>query len=275
MTQTATSWLTDLTNKYTPSPSQFDGARSHRASIQARLDYELGVREMFEIGSLRHGTGVWLYSDADFLVSLKGVQPQSPWTMLNKVKQSLQGRFNSTEIVVRRPAVVCKFSDGSVEIVPAYSATSGYLISDPASDGWMKTYPKDHNDYVNRVNNKHNGKTKLLARQLKIWKYERHVPVSSCYLEMRAAQHMDGESSYVALWDLHAALKKMSDANLAAMNDPTGLGSRFGSCSSESNKRDALSKLERAVTRARKARDYARQDDHKNAIEQLTLLFDQ
>jgi hypothetical protein len=67
----------------------------------------------------------------------------------------------------------------------------------------------------------------------------------------------------------------MSDANLAAMNDPTGLGSRFGSCSSESNKQDALSKLERAVTRARKAKDYAHENDHKNAIEQLKLLFAQ
>lgn len=275
MTQTATSWLTELTNKYTPSPSQFAAARSHRASIQTRLDLELGVREMFEIGSLRHGTGVLTYSDADFLVSLKGIQPQSPWTMLNKVKESLQGRFTSTEIVIRRPAVVCRFSDGNVEVVPGYPGTAGYFISDPASDGWMKTYPKDHNDYVNRVNNKHDGKVKLLARQLKVWKYERHVPVSSCYLEMRAAQHMDGESSYDALWDLHAALKKMSDADLAAMNDPTGLGSRFGSCSSESNKQDALSKLENAVTRARKARDYARQEDHKNAIVQLKLLFDQ
>jgi hypothetical protein len=275
VTQTATAWLNALTNKYTPSASQFDGARSHRASIQARLDYELGVHEMFEIGSLKHGTGVWLYSDADFLVSLKGVQPQSPWTMLNKVKASLQGRYTSTEIVIRRPAVVCKFSDGTVEVVPAYPATSGYNISDPASDGWMRTYPKDHNNYVNRVNNDHDGKVKLLARQIKVWKYKRNVPVSSCYLEMRAAQHMDGESSYVALWDLHAALKKMSDANLAAMNDPTGLGSRFGSCSSESTKADALSKLERAVTRARKARDHAKNDDHINAIEQLKLLFDQ
>lgn len=275
MTQTAASWLAGLTNKYTPSPSQFAAARSHRASIETRLDLELGVREMFEIGSLKHGTGVWIHSDADFLVSLKGIQPQSPWTMLNKVKQSLQGRFTSTEIVIRRPAVVCKFSDGAVEIVPGYPDASGYWISDPASDGWMKTYPKDQNNYVNCVNSKHNGKVKLLARQLKVWKYERLVPVSSCYLEMRGAQHMDGESSYAALWDLHAALKKIFDANLAAMNDPTGLGSRFGSCSSESNKSDALSKLERAVARARKARDYAQQDDHKNAIDQLKLLFNQ
>jgi hypothetical protein len=276
VTQTATSWLTELTNKYTPSPSQFAAARGHRASIETRLDLELGVREMFEIGSLKQGTGVRAYSDADFLVSLKGIQPTSVWTMLTRVKTSLQGRFPSTEIVIRRPAVVCRFSDGDVEIVPGYPGASGYFISDPASEsGWMKTYPKDQNNYVNRVNNKHDGKVKLLARQVKVWKYRREVPVSSCYLEMRAAQHMDGESSYDALWDLHAALKKMSDAGLAAMNDPSGLGSRFGSCSSESTKKDALSKLERAVTRARKAKEYAKQADHKNAIEQLELLFAQ
>jgi len=271
VTQTVTSWLADLTSLYTPTSSEFDAARSHRASIEARLDYSLGVREMFEIGSLKHGTGVWRYSDADFLVALKGVQPQSPWTMLNKVKQSLQDRFTSTTVVVRRPAVVCQFSDATVEIVPAYES-SGYWIADPA-DGWMKTHPKDHNNYVNRVNNKHNGNVKRLARQIKVWKYQRNVPVSSCYLEMRATQHMDGENTYSPLWDLYLALKKMSDIELASMNDPTGLGSRFGSCSSESNRQDALSKLERAVSRARKAKDYAEENDHESGVEQLKLLF--
>lgn len=227
---------------------------------------------MFEIGSLRHGTGVWHYSDADYLVSLKGVSPDSPWTMLNKVKEALQGRFTSTDIVVRRPAVVCRFSDGHVEVVPAYPGTSGYFIADP-SDGWMKTFPKNHNAYVNRVNNKHGGDAKTLARQLKVWKYKRNVPVSSCYLEMRAAKHMDGESSYAALWDLHRALQKIKEAGLADMNDPTGLGSRFGACSSESNRLDASSKLETAVGRARKAKDYASDGDHALAIEQLKLLF--
>jgi hypothetical protein len=272
MTQTAASWLAELTDLYTPTPSQFDAARGHRASIETRLHYDLGVREMFEIGSLRHGTGVWQYSDADFLVSLKGVQPQSSWTMLNNVKQSLQERFPSTTVVVRRPAVVCRFSDGSVEIVPGYESSSGYLISDPADD-WMKTYPKDHNSYVNQINNKHGGNVKGLARQIKVWKYRRNVPVSSCYLEMRATKHMEGESAYSPLWDLYLALRKMSDVKLAAMNDPTGLGSRFGSCSSESNRQDALSKLERAVSRALKAKDYAEKADHANAIEQLKLLF--
>lgn len=269
---TARAWLDELTEYYTPSSTQFDAARSHRSAIEARLDSYLGVHEMFEIGSLRHGTGVWYYSDADYLVSLKGVRPDSPWTMLNKAKEQLQARFPGTTVVVRRPAVVCKFSDGDVEVVPGYPATSGYWISDPA-DGWMLTHPKDHNKYVTDINTKHNGAVKKLVRQVKVWKYRRNVPVSSCYLEMRTAKHMEGESAYSPLSDLYLTLNKMRDANLVAMNDPTGLGSRFGACSSESNRSDAMSKLETAVSRALKARDYGSGGDQARAIEQLKLLF--
>lgn len=270
---TAREWLDELSSYYTPSSSQFDGARSHRAAIESRLDTCLGVHEMFEIGSLRHGTGVWLYSDADYLVSLKGTRPDSPWTMLNKVKEQLQARFPSTTVITRRPAVVCKFSDGDVEVVPGYAASNGYYIANPA-DGWMLTHPKDHNKYVTNVNAKHNGAVKKLARQVKIWKYKRNVPVSSCYLEMRAAKHMDGESLYSPLWDLYLTLKKMRDVELASMNDPTGLGSRFGACSSEANRLDAMSKLNTAVNRALKAKDYAQDGYESLAIGQLKLLFD-
>jgi hypothetical protein len=272
VTQTAEAWLNDLINLYVPSPTQFDAARRHRSSIEIRLDYYLGLHEMFEIGSLRHGTGVWLHSDADYMASLKGVQPESPWTMLSRVKETLQSRFPGTTIEVRRPAVVCRFSDTTVEVVPAYPSDTGYWIANPA-DGWMKSYPKDHNKYVNCVNNKHNGAVKRLARQLKIWKYCRNVPVSSCYLEMRTAQHMENESVYSPLWDLYLSLGKMLDVRLAAMNDPTGLGSRFGACSSDASRTDALSKLSTAVARALKAKDYANDGYHALAIEQLRLLF--
>ena len=90
MTQTAEAWLNDLTNLYIPTPTQFVAARSHRSSIEIRLDAHHGLHEMFEIGSLRHGTGVWIHSDADYMASLKGVPPSSPLTMLNKVKETLQ-----------------------------------------------------------------------------------------------------------------------------------------------------------------------------------------
>jgi hypothetical protein len=274
MVETAQKYLADLTSLYTPTPSEFDAARSHRASIEVRLDLHHGLHEMFETGSLKHGTGVWRRSDADFIVSLKGERPDSPIRTLTRVKETLQARFPSTPIGVRQPAVVCSFSDGIVEVVPAFPASTGYWIADPLG-GWMLTHPKAHNQYVNDVNKKHNGAAKMLARQTKIWKYLRNVPVSSCYLEMRSARHMEGESSYVPLWDLYLVLKKIYETNLAAMNDPTGLGSRFGSCSSESKRLDAMSKLATAVSRARSAKDFAEAGDHRSAIANLKLLFNQ
>lgn len=194
MTKTATSWLADLNSLYTPLPSDFDAAKSHKESVQSRLDNQIGVYRMFEIGSLRHGTGIWQYSDADYLVSLKGTRPSSSTSMLTKVRDALTGRFPGTTIAVRSPAVVCRFSDGDVEVVPGYVADTGsargYYIADPTTPGgWMKSYPEAHNEYVNSVNRKFSGSVKTLARQLKVWKYTRNVPVSSCYLEMRAAKH--------------------------------------------------------------------------------------
>jgi hypothetical protein len=278
MAETVSSWLTSLNSLYTPLSSHFDAAKSHKDSIETRLDYIIGIHRMFEIGSLRHGTGIWQYSDADYLASLKGGRPMSSTTMLTKVRDALIGRFANTTISVRSPAVVCRFSDCEVEIVPGYisdtTGSHGYWIADPASTGgWMQSYPEAHNDYVNSVNKKFNGGVKTLARQLKVWKYKRNVPISSCYLEMRAAKYMDGQKSYIPIWDLYLSLSNLQSAGLAAMNDPTGRGSRFSAYSSEATKVDALSKLSMAVSRSSKALDFYKADDHAKAIEQLKLLF--
>lgn len=278
MTQNPNTWLNELNSYFTPSSTEFDAAKAHRHSIESRLETNLGIYRMFEIGSLRHGTGVWIHSDADYLVSLKGAKPQSSSSMLEWVRTSLAARFPTTPITVRRPALVCNFSDGVVEIVPGYIADtadghSGYWIAAPGGD-WMKTYPEAHNSYVNGVNKKHNGAAKQLARLLKVWKYERSVPVSSCYLEMRAAKHMDEQSAYIPVWDVYMVLDDLETYSLAAMNDPTGLGARFTACSSDATKRDAMSKLSTAVGRARRAKDYYSDGDHAGSVAQLKLLFD-
>jgi len=274
---TADQYLSSLLTKYTPSSTYFDAARSHRSAIETRLDLDLGLKEMFEIGSLKQGTGVWFYSDADYIVSLKGERPATGATALNKVKASLAARFPSTEVKVRTPAVVCDFAAAkeTVEVVPAYPADSGYWIPDPVDGGWMKTYPKDHNAWVNEVNKKHSGAAKKLARLAKVWKYKRAVPVSSCYLEMRAAKYADGRSNWSMPIDLHAFLDHLHGTGLAAINDPTGLGSRFTACSSSSNRDDALSKLSTAVGRAAKARQHTLAGQHASAVEQLKLVFNQ
>ena len=38
---TVNSWLSELTSYFTPSPTQFDGAKSHEDAIEKRLDATL------------------------------------------------------------------------------------------------------------------------------------------------------------------------------------------------------------------------------------------
>lgn len=276
LSPTTAQYLKDLTDFYTPPKEQFDGARRHKSTIRTRLDQYLGIFDFFETGSLQHGTGVRWYSDADYMAVLKGIQPNSENTALNKVKDQLKLRYPQVNVVIRKPAVVVQFADGIVEVTPAFplSTGEGYNIPDPLG-GWMKSHPKHHNAYVSTCNQDHNGAAKKLARQVKIWKYKRSVPVSSCYLEMRAARFVSLESNYVPVITLHKFLKHLSDIDFASLNDPTGMGSRFNATSSSTKHEDARSKLLRAVGRAQKARSLAEDQKSAAAIDQLKLLFNQ
>lgn len=276
MTQTAQQYLDSLISAWTPPSGHFDAHRAHKAGIEVRLDAWYGLHDMFETGSLRHGTGIRIYSDADYFASLKGSRPTAD-TALQNVKIALQDKYPNTTIQIRKPTVKCLFGGGmeTVEVAPAFPADGGgYWIPDPREGGWMKSHPKDHNAYVNDANQKHSGAAKKLARLAKVWKYQRNVPISSCYLEMRAAKYAKEQTSWLTYVDLHYFLKHLQTIGLAAMNDPTGLGSQFSACSSDSTKSDSLSKLDTAVTRAKAAMDHTTAGSHTAAIERYKLLFD-
>jgi hypothetical protein len=92
---------------------------------------------------------------------------------------------------------------------------------------------------------------------------------------MRAAKYISDQGSVDLAQDIYYFLNWLKTLNLASMNDPTGLSSRFNAYSSDTNKVDALSKLSTAVARADKAKDYYLDGDSAAAISQLKLLFNQ
>ena len=112
-----------------------------------------------------------------------------------------------------------------------------------------------------------------LARLINAWKYSNAVPISSFYLEMRAAQYLTGQPSFVPVYDICYLLEHLQSIALAAMNDPKGAAGRFEACSTTVKKADALSKLSTGATRARKALDVHRKDEPATAFYYLNLLF--
>lgn len=260
MARTVSQGFDVFLDRLVPSPTERAVASKHRERVFRSLDNGLGLHRFKQTGSLLHGTGVTVYSDVDYLASLKGTQPVSSDTALRKVKECLQKTFPSTSIYVDRPAVIIAFAGGSevFEVVPGYikrgnGDTRVYAIPG-RSAGWIESAPDAHLNYVNDANGSPYGGAKKLARLMKAWKYYCNVSVSSFYLEMQAARRMDDESSIVWSYDVLGLMRTLDTAGLAAMNDPSALVSRIHPCGTEVQKTDAASKLATALARASKAR---------------------
>lgn len=181
-------------SRISPLESQRNAASKHRASVEPSLKNALDVKAFRESGSFNHGTGVRNHCDVDLLVSL-GSKPGTSATALNWVKTALSNSFPYTTVKISRPAVVALFNGGKEtwEIIPGFRKNSGdaalYDIPGPGEVAWMESAPTEHLKYVTAVNKKANiaGGAKKFARMAKAWKYFNNVPMSSFYLEMRAA----------------------------------------------------------------------------------------
>ncbi|MDG4788985.1 hypothetical protein O7626_24155 [Micromonospora sp. WMMD1102] len=269
-------------SRLVPTQAEVQAAASHRASVEAKLKANFGISRFWQSGSFSHGTGVRYRSDVDYFASMPLPRPSSSTTALNSVKQALVERFPGTSIYVDRPAVVVAFGGGAetYEVIPAYLADaddgSDKLAYQIAGSGgsWIKAAPDSHLSYVNDCNKKPSlGKAKGMARILKAWKYYRSVPVSSFYLEMRAAKYVAGESQIFWLMDLKYLLRELRDGGLASMNDPTGASGRFDACKTSVQKEESLSKLDTAISRANNAYEADRAGKTWEAFYYLGLLF--
>lgn len=282
MARTAAEGFSQFISRLTPTAAERAATASHRAAIKAKLEGKYKLYRMFESGSFAHGTGVHGYSDVDYFISLNQSRPSFSSSILSSFRETLLERFPSTYIHTSRPAVVLEFGAGyeRVEVIPAYPNESAngsdmrFRIPG-VNDEWMWSTPEAHSSYVSEINNraKIKGGAKSLARMVKAWKYERSVPISSFYLEMRAAAYMLTQDSISWPYDISLFFNSLVSHQLAGMNDPTGGAGRFDACSSDANRRDALSKLQTAASRAARALEAYKTGRIDVAFDEWDLLW--
>lgn len=265
-----------------PSGADRAKAASHRATIETKLEQTFGIYRMFQSGSFSHATGVKNFSDVDYIVSLKSTQPQLSATILNNVKSTLQERFPFTTIRVSRPAVVLEFGGGyeTVEIIPAYASQKvsdtvmKFQIPGVVGSEWIESAPEAHIKYVNDCNKLPSlGRAKSFIRLIKAWKFYMNVPISSFYLEMRAASYIARQKDVIYSYDLSFFLNELVSAELADMNDPTGTTGRIKACSSDYNKQLAMNRLTTAAGRASNALEAHKNNREKDAFYYWDQLF--
>lgn len=192
----------------------------------------------------------------------------------------MHDRFSKTGVFVDSPSVVCPFGTLKVEtteVTPAYhfkereDGFSTFKIPD-GNGGWMKSSPLAHNNYVSEIDASLSYKVKPLIRFLKALKYYRSIPISSFYLEIRVAKYAAKESSILYSTDIKNILKHIVDNDLPAVIDPTGSG-YINPCKTEALKKDALSKLKTALTRATNAQKEESNGNCQKAFEWWDKFF--
>ena len=236
----------------TPTSTESQAAKNHRASIEACLKSNFGMTRFFRTGSFGNGTSISGYSDVDYFAEIppKNLKQQSACTLVG-VKNALAKRFPNTNVRVSCPAVVVPFGTDakeSTEVTPADyiedTEEDEYKIYDipNCSDGWMRSSPDAHNAYVREVDGDLGNKVKPLIRFIKAWKYYRNVPISSFYLELRVAKYAEGESSIIYDIDVKNVLSHLYDIKLAQMQDPMEISGYVRPCP-PARLNDAKSKL--------------------------------
>ena len=263
-----------------PTDTERAAATRHRASVEKALD-KLGNFGLRETGSFRHGTAVRGHADVDVLVSLRGERPTSSDSALERVRSALASAFIFTPVRVSRPAVVVNFAGGAErwEVIPAYylrTSNDHAVYSIPAPGGnWMETAPAAHLAYVTDANRSPAGGAKGLARLVKAWKYSNQstVKLSSFYLEMRAAQRMKTEASFIPYLDFAYFMRNLAANGLSDMNDPTGLTGRFRAASTDAYRAKAFATLSGDAKRVEDAIALEKAGNRSAAFEKLNTVF--
>jgi hypothetical protein len=252
--------LADFAKKLVPQPYDKTTASQRRSVIEEKVKSKLNSSGLVESGSWSHGTAVAGNSDVDYMAYFTSyARPVSPSTALVNMKVAL-GEIGRPiqNLRISSPTVKVEFwSAPHFEVVPAYlkeDKAGVYIWHIPGpGDEWVESIPQAHNGYVSLVNDKHSKKVKTLIRLVKAWKYRTGAPVSSFYLEMRTAQHANGESVIIYDMDLRWLFQKLVDSGMRQMNDPLGIVPRITATSSEANRVTALRMARSALDSLRKA----------------------
>lgn len=277
MSVTAISELESLIRTMTPDAAARSAAAKHRKEIEEWLMYDLDIIHMRETGSWHHGTALSGFSDVDYFVSMRGSRPSASTTALEELRASLSRGIPEAYVSIDRPAVRLRyFEEGpDVEITPAYLRdTDDYDIPDPDSNGWIRSNPAVHLEYVDMAQRETDGRAKGLIRLVKTWKSWNNVPLSSFYLEMRTAQYALHNKPFIYDWDLSNFFKSLASSGLREMNDPTNYGRRITTGTSGFIEWfTAKYAVEEAARLTKLACEATKDSDHSTAVRHLCTLF--
>ncbi|WP_420364456.1 hypothetical protein AAEP80_11155 [Curtobacterium sp. L3-7] len=273
---TVQSYLDDAVAAMTPSAEDRAVASAHRTAIQDAVVSGMDAFRIFETGSWSHGTALRVWSDVDYFASMRHVRPSQSYDDMLQLKNVLADklRWSARSVTIDRPGVRIEWPSGPpTEVMPAHiTGDHDYWIPDPKGTGWVKSSPLKHNEYVNGTRDLI-PRTKDFVRLVKLWKYRSGAPITSLYLELRAAKYLREHQPFAMMLDLTGFFSWLNAIELAGLNDPSRFDGRRITAAGDSLLPLARLHSEWAASRADQARSAYLASDYLSAQLHLQQLI--
>lgn len=229
-----------------------------RETLVGPLTPESDTDAMFVLDSDAHGS--WLdraNGDRDCLRAIKRAIENNP-------------NYTETDISIDRNAVAIKFSDFTVDIVPAFSRGDDYVIPDTYEDGqsWVRTNPRQYKQQFEATNEAYNGNLAKLARIAKAYNEDCNTSVSSYHAELMAYDYVRSRPNTDAPLNtlLNGFFKDLPRRLSSGVHDPA-TGQRVDAGLSTDNRLDAIEAAQTARDRIEQAHQLVCDDDLDKARE--------
>jgi hypothetical protein len=262
---------------------------ARQEKVRAVVAGGLTVHTSFLTGSYRRRTLIAPMRDADvdiMVVLDRGYRPRGPRAVLDLVKATLAERYPSSRISRNGQAVTISFSDFTVDVVPAFPVWWDSNTLDICNSGagtWIRTSPQKHVEISSKINKRAAGLLVPSVKMLKAWNRAAGRPLRSFHLEVLAWKVLD--PGWRAAW-FGPGLGLGSDPENVArffaeapgrlrrkLPDPAREEGDLGAYLTDGAREDAISRLETAATRCRRAEQMVVDGDVAGAYAVYRKIF--
>jgi hypothetical protein len=264
-------------------------AAARQERIRASVGRDLTVRRSFLTGSYRRRTLIAPMRDADvdiIVVLDRAYRRRGPRAVLDLVKDTLREEYPSSKISCNGQAVTIRFSDFTVDVVPAFETWWDSDVLDICNSGdgtWIRTNPGKHIKISSEVNDRTGGLLVPSVKMLKAWNRAAGRPMRGFHLEVVAWKVLD--PGWRASW-FGAGLGMGSDPeNLARffaeapgrlrrrLPDPARDDGDLGAYLTGPGRAEAIAMLETAGSRCRRAAELLAGGDAAGAGDLYRKVF--
>lgn len=159
-------------------------------------------RNCLAVGSYGRKSGINKISDLDMLYvfpySLKERYQKNQGHFLQSVRTSILITYPLHSVKVSGQVVIVQYKNQDIEVVPCFEEPNGtFTYADNNQGGeWRNCNPRAEMKAFKKLNDERNGKTRDLAKMVRVWKDKYAVKMSGFFIDTTVHRFLKNNNSY-------------------------------------------------------------------------------